>query len=740
MNRSFEYGGRRGLLAVSVLLVCALALSTPARQQQPPQKPSPTPRATPPVVTQQPSDESDEVLRVETELVQTAVTVLDRQGRFVEGLRREQFEMTVDGKPQPVTFFEQVMATGVRRQLAAAPGKADTTAAAGPSSPPATERGRTVFLFVDDVHLTQYSHGLVRQTLRRYVDTRMGQNDQTALVTTTGQLGFLEQLTDDKQVLRAAAERINLRAQVSSLTGRPHITTYQAIAIDERNDSRILEFLVDETMRTTPTLPRGQAEQLVRHRARIIALDAAGKTRATLSALESVLRTSARLPGRKVVILLSDGFILQTQNTNEAEQLRRITDAAARAEAVVHAVDARGLATDPYFEAARDVPPDPTGRGLAASHSTAEMRAQQDPLRTIADETGGRAVVNTNDLPGGIERAVEESSRYYLLAWRPEREENRRGQFRRIEVAVAGRPDLSVRLHRGYIEPDAKPDAKRDKPARPATPQEALRAELSAAFPARQLPVALAVSFVDLPDAGAVVTASASVPSYPLAFKPAGGKQAAAFELACFVFDQQGKPAASAQERITVSTADEAESGIPQRDIAYNFRFDKLPPGLYQVRVAARDEGSGRIGGAARWIEIPDLKKRRLALSSLLVGRLPAGARAAFDQLEFAASHRFARASRLGFYAYIYNASRGEGGRAAPDLTARVRVLHNDRALIDSGERKVSTEGADDPARLPYGADFDLSTLPPGRYLLEVAVTDGRAKQTAKQTARFEIR
>ncbi|MCA1613847.1 MAG: VWA domain-containing protein [Acidobacteria bacterium] len=506
--------------------------------------------------------------------------------------------------------------------------------------------------------------GFARRTLRRYVDTVTGQNDQAAVVSASGQLGFLQQLTDDKAVLRAALARLNFSPPSSALTGRPPITAYQAIAVQERNDSRILEYLVDETVRTTPGIPRSVAESLVQSRTRVIAQDAAFATKATLSALENLLRSSARLPGRKIVFFFSEGFLSQMQNTDEAEQLRRITDAAARSGAVVYAVDTRGLATDPYFDASRGTPVDPTGRGMIAAHSAAELRAQQDPLRTISEETGGRAVVNTNDLDAGVARALDESSRYYLLAWRPERDENRGGKFRRVGVAIAGRPDLSVRLHKGYFAPVPKPAP---KGAKPAAPQDELRAELSAIFPNRQLPVALAVNFVDLPERGAVLTASAAVPSYPLAFKPANGTRTAAVDVACVVFDERGKAAANAQERIIVSVggeADAADAGLRQCDVAYNFQFNQLPPGLYQVCAAARDVESGRVGGASRWIEIPDLRKRKLALSSLLVGRLPGGAQGAAagagpPRLDFDANHRFTRDARMGLYTYIYNASRG---------------------------------------------------------------------------------
>jgi VWFA-related protein len=730
----------RRLLATGLALTFApCALKTPARQQQQPAvaQQTPAPQESSPKTPAQDED----VLQVSTELVQTAVTVVDKNGRFVGGLRREQFEMLLDGKPQPISFFEQVEAgtAAEQRHLAAARGGAAAVAPAGAATA-ATERGRTVFLFVDDVHLSSTSFMQVRKTLFHYVDAVMGQNDEALVATTSGNLGFLQQLTDNKMVLRAAVSRVSFRSPIS-LTGNPPISIYQAIAVEERNDSEILEYLVQETLRSTPGLPRNMAESLVHSRTRVIARESAFTSQATLSTLEGLLRSSASLPGRKTVFFLSDGFLLQTLNYDHAEQLRRITDAAARSDAVVYGVDPRGLATDPYFEAANGMG-DVSGRGMTVSHSTADLRAQQDPLRIISEETGGRAVVNTNDLNAGVARALDESSRYYLLAWRPESEANRGGKFRRLEVRVAGRPELTVRLHKGYLVQDARPAPKGDKPSAATTPQSELQAALASTFPVRRLPFDLWVSFVDTPDRGAILTASAGVPSYPLTFGSAGEKRTAIVEMACVVYDEQGKPAANSQQRLEISAVDASGASLPQRDIAYNFQFDKLPPGLYQVRAAARDGESGRAGSAAQWIEIPNLKKRKLALSSLLIGGAQdvKGGQAAPEPLELYVAHKFPRASRLRFYTYVYNASRGAGGQGEPDLVVRVQAWNRDRVLIDGGERKVVTDGATDLARLAYGAEFNLASLPAGRYLLQVTVTDRHTKETTAQTARFEIR
>src|SRR3954469_8727080 len=156
--------------AVAVLFFAALFLNGAQAQQNQPQ-------------TQQ----SDDVVRINTDLIQTDVTVLDKQGRFVDDLKREQFELLVDGRPQPITFFERVQAgsTSEETQIAAARGTSVSNQSLRP-----LDRGRTIYFFVDDQHMAIDSLVRARKTLTGFIENQMGQNDQVAIVSTSGQVGF----------------------------------------------------------------------------------------------------------------------------------------------------------------------------------------------------------------------------------------------------------------------------------------------------------------------------------------------------------------------------------------------------------------------------------------------------------------------------------------------------------------------------------------------------------------------
>jgi hypothetical protein len=165
-------------------------------------------------------------------------------------LRREQFEFLVDGKPQPIAFFERVAAGGgreaalfasARRGASLPPGATGDSASAAA----AADQGRTAFFFVDDLHLSPDSMKRTRDLLLRYVDDVIGLKDQALIATASGQLGFLQQLAGDKAVLRAAIRQLTHRPHsAADNISHPAMNEYEAIAI-ERNDPDAVSYFVD---------------------------------------------------------------------------------------------------------------------------------------------------------------------------------------------------------------------------------------------------------------------------------------------------------------------------------------------------------------------------------------------------------------------------------------------------------------------------------------------------------------
>ncbi len=704
----------------------------------------------------QKTGQADETIRIDTELVQTNVTVLDKKGQFVDGLGREQFELRVDGKPVPVTFFERV-ATGTAGS-ALERGVAEKTSTPKSTGTPEV-RGRTIVFFIDDLHLSLDSLGRTREALRHFLDDEMTAWDQVALVSSSGQIGFLQQFTDNKAVLRAAMSRLKPIPYTVRDIEQPPMPEYVAIRIQagDRDAAdlyidKILESIVSK--KTGKGMNRNGVFEMVKTRAKQIVFALESVTANSLASLESLMRTTGRMPGRKLVFFISDGFYLETRGSISTANthLQRVTDAATRTGSVIYTIDARGLfALLP--DATGDRPFDPKGRLDRAI--VGEAMLSQDGLNALAGDTGGRFLKNQNYFDRWVSRVLDETSNYYVLAWRPETEAQKAGQFKRVEVSVTGRPELNVRLQRGYFEGGAPPVAGAKQPgpdekatakgkAASAADNDLHPAPTTAATTKRAtIPTMLSTSFVDVPGSGTVLTSSVQVATDTLNYGE-DGKQAGAVDVAGLVINEQGKQVADFKTRLNVTPLASSAASHGARGVIYNHRTP-LAPGLYLIKVAARDGRGGQVGSASQWIEIPDLMKRQLTLSSLLLGGVVVnsageGKNAQSPQIQFSVDRRFERSARLNFMLFIYNAAQAKGGRAATGLTAQVQVLSNTgRAIVDTHALPLTLNATEDLMRIPYSGSFPLQALAPGRYLLRINITDSATKSSATQQAAFIV-
>jgi len=694
----------------------------------------------------------DEVVKIDSALVQTGVSVFDRQGRFVEGLKREDFELRVDGQPVPISFFETVVAGSARERLVRAAG--GPAARDGRASAPSYAQ-RTIIFFVDDRHLSLDSLGRARKLLSDFIDGEMGQNDLVAVASSSGQVGFLQQFTDNREVLRAAVGRLQHVPYVVSDYGRNSgspMTEHMASTIERRDDPNVLEFYVQDCMKFAPKgvsrqdrfATRRHCEVEVTNRARQILIQAGTVTAATYYSLETLLQHAERMPGSKLAFFISDGFLADTgpRGPASADKLGRIADGARRAGVVIYTIDARGLISG-ALDATGNVPFDPDGR--LESANLREIAASQEALSALAADTGGRALRNQNTFDRFIEDALAETSRYYLLAWRAEPDAGRDEKLRKIQISVVGRSDLTVRSARGFVGDGAaeragaeeKGPAKHENRAKQEKPDADLRQALADAHARQAIPLQLSLIYLDTPASGTVLTTSVQAPTELLSYG-AQDREQAQLTVAGVVLNDQGKPAASFRNTLKVNPPSGGDGARDASKVIYN-NPSPLKPGIYQVRVAARDERSGLVGSAMQWVSIPDLSARQLSLSSLIVGleNLPDKG-PEVGRIQWSVDRSFAQGSRLRFMTFIYNAARGPGAPA--DLSAQVRVYTDGRPVLSTPFRKVATDAQTDPARVPFTAELSLGDLQTGRYVLQVTVEDRAARKTASQQAAFYVR
>ncbi len=409
---------------------------------------------------------ADNTIRVHVGLVQTDVMVFDRQGHFVPDLKKDQFELRVDGKVQPIQFFEIVSAGSDHDREIWAKAEGKSMSEVAQPTPNMANPGRTLFIFLDDWHMEADSTVRSRNAITSLLNTSMGPNDRVGVFAASGQLVATQFLTNDKDALLASLEKYNFKNPgVQDLT-YPAMTEAAAQSI-EQNDYNTIGYYVGAIIgRAVENVPpygwrcvepcRGRspsdftlAERDVRQRARALAQISAAIGIRTLSALRSLLQFAESLPGRKLVFFLSDGFVLQYQQSDILAQLTDLTSAAARAGIMIYSLDSRGLVTgtpDSKTKAA----PDATGQRMTMAAN--EVMAPWDALNALASDTGGRFLKNTNALDTALITTLNEMSRYYLLAWPFYPDEVKAGKYSTIKASVKGRSDLSVRVRQGSLD------------------------------------------------------------------------------------------------------------------------------------------------------------------------------------------------------------------------------------------------------------------------------------------------
>jgi VWFA-related protein len=562
-----------------------------------------------------PSGEAQDVIKFETSLVQTDVMVFDKNGRFVDGLKPEQFQLKINNTPREISFFEAVKSGGFSSQREGLTPTEPDTAKPDSVKPPTTDaQRRAVIFFVDDLHLAPDSLERTRRALLDFIERGIERNDLVAITSPSGQIGFLQQFTADKEALRSAVARLNYRTQTKSDMEKPPMSEYIATKIRE-GDPQAMSYYVQEMLKQNCfyaeskepicTVSPQSAKTLVMQRANELVVESAPATDNTLRLLEGLMRTAAQLPGRKLVFVISDGFYLNDRRTGGLDRIKKVTDAAGRAGVVIYTLDARGIVSD-SIDITNNKPIEPGG--LLNSATLGEISASQDGLNALAKDTGGQAFRNTNQpMSKWVEKVLDETSSYYLLAWKPDTEEQKRGKFKNIEVSVVGRPDLKVRVRTSYFKTAALPllttKKKRDKDPAKARDDD-MRLVIDAPVSQREIPTDVDLRFNQMPGFGTTVSVTISIDDAALTFDPTEGKLAADVDIGGIFYDDKGKPLDSFVGRLRIFPR--SSTTTQQKRSIYRFST-VVPGGLYQVRVGIRDLKSSRIGSAMDWIKVPKI-------------------------------------------------------------------------------------------------------------------------------------
>ena len=559
-----------------------------------------------PASTQQPRPQQAPVFRTTTELIEVDVVVVDKAGRPVHGLTKDGFMLTDRKKPQVIETF-----TEVRREIE----RADEL----PRLPPETrmdvasntsaKAGRLVVMVLDDLHTWRGRTDTVKDIARTVVND-LGPESSMALIQTGGEHGV--EVTDDRSRLLASIDNFKGRRP----TRRPlEVCDPMAIPRDP------------ETATASNLDPGCEIQELNANRGLYRALEDAarilggGDTRrkAFILVSENVAKDISGLfdGGEQVANIVSRGGLVAAPAFEY--QLLNTMNAMRRGNVATYAIDPRGEVTsqesmEECFPPAGGLGPDPCVGTLGLGDLpdwTAWVRQAQHGLEVVAQETGGFAIVNTDDFTGGISRIISDLDNYYLLGFYTD-DLTSKG-YRKIDVEVKGRPDLKLRFRQGYqIDGAPKPPKETDELAR----------LIGGALPKNDLPLRLHA--VPMPtgskDARVAIALGITVPTTVMAERDSD-RLLDDIRYGIYAIDLKGA-------KVKEHTGSGAKVALRPRPglaevpdkVTYEIVSElRLPPGQYQLRASATSDKLSAGGSVYLSFDVPDFTKPDLMLTELVV-------------------------------------------------------------------------------------------------------------------------
>jgi VWFA-related protein len=705
----------RALIA-SVTLV--LALGVVGHAQQPSAAPDPTPQ-------------TGVTFRTDVNLVELHAVVTDERGNLVRDLSKDDFEVFEDGKRQTPSVFSLIdlpIERPVTPSFALQPIESDIR------STVRSFDGRLYVVVLDDLHTSTLRSQLVREAARRFLQQYVGTNDLAAVVYTSGREDAAQELTGNRRLLLAAVDKFLGRKLPSA--------TAEKLAVHLR----------EEGLRTGSS--DGSTAQQGTGNLITDPYDAERgfNARRALEVVKNAAGWMTDIHGRrKALILFSEGIeydIYDVFNNKSATDVmhdaREAVAAAQRANVAIYAVDPRGLTQlgDESIQIA-SFPNNPQMREGSPAAFERELLLAQESLIALAEETGGRAAVRTNDIPGALARIANENGTYYLLGY-PTDGSRSPGKFRKVEVRVK-RPGLQVRVRRGYAPPDPKALARtRDAEAKAGT-SPALRAALNNPLPVGDLPVRIFAAPFKGTGKNASVLLAIEIDSGGLRFEERNGLFNEKVEVSIVAVDYQGKVRGSDRQTLDLNLKPDTHQMITARGgVRLLSRLD-LPPARYQIRVGVHETVGNAVGTVPYDLDVPDYSKTPFTLSGLLLTSSAAGMFATprpdaqlKDVLPASpvATRVFDRRETITFRAELYDNSNPSSH--AVDFALMVRAVSDGRVVFRSTDERTVQAGKA-PRTEAYNGDIPVKDLAPGAYVLRVEATSRSGNQFSYREVPFEV-
>ncbi len=681
------------LLLLFCILLPALAQTKPAAPT-PPQNPS-----------------EDDVVRITTNLVQVDA-VVTKDGKPVNNLTADDFEIYEDGRKQAITSFAYVSNLSNTQPVAKT---RDKNAEVVPFAPlKANDPRRTVAFVVDDLGLSAESMAQVRRQLRKFLVEQIQPNDLIAIMRTSGELGALQQFTNDRRLLNRSVDQ--LRWNICSRVGINLFPTMRGDGPFRDDDG------------SGSCYGRSYYQ--------------------TMKALRFILDAMAQIPGRKSMVLMSDSIPMESQEVrfnddslnsfrgvgaySYASLLQRVAEKAIRASVVIYSVDTQGLAytgvtaADRFGDNPRNMPRSlPMQINDLMSSRAQLMFSRREGGELIARQTGGFQIRNSNYFE--LNRIMEDQSGYYLIGYRPT-DETFNKKFHHIKAKVK-RSGMTLRTRFGFLGVSEE-EASKNRP--PVINQTNLA--LASPFGAQDIEMDVTSFFANDKTYGSIVRSFVYINARNLTFTSNAGRREAAIELNGVIFGDNGSVIEQVSRRANLSLSEVDYEQAISNGMGLTFDIPVKKPGFYQVRIAARDKASSQIGSTGQFVMVPDLTTKKLAVSGIVLGTM-ADSSVNNISVETPGAKRFITNSNLYFAFMLYNA---DGLSQPANLVMQAKVFRDGKTVYSGPETPIQFANQPDPSRVFTSGSVRLSDdLGPGDYYLQIVITDKGAKSKTAPVAQW---
>jgi len=649
-------------------------------------------------------------------LVVVNVAVEDRSGKPIEGLKKESFTVLEDGKPQAVSIFEFQNLTfeplplappPLDRALFEAPERVPDEPAIHPPEPGKVkyQDRRLLTFFFDFTSMPPADQVRAQQAALKFLSDQMSAADLVSIMTFTSRLKVEQDFTDDREALGEIIRSFRI-GEMSELAEEG------ATGEEDLEDDTNTLFIADETEFNIFNTDR------------------------KLSALESAVRSLAVLPEKKALVYFSSG-VGKTGVENQS-QLRATINEAVRSNVSFYPIDVRGLvALPPGGDASRAAPRGTavfSGRAQRDQH--ARFNDQQETLYSLAADTGGKALLDSNDLTVGIVQAQKDVRSYYILGYystNPAQD----GRFRRIQVRLAEYPQARLEHRPGYFGP------KQYKYFTAADKERQLEDALLAGDPVTDLPLALEVDHFRIAGDRYFAPVAVKIPGSQVTLTKRGSNELAEFDFIGQVRDTKRKLVGSVRDTIRVKLNESDAAQLGRRNLHYDTGFT-LPPGEYRIKFLARDNQTGKMGTFDAGFAIPDLKQQHASvhMSSVIWGnqREPIAAAVGSadrkDKEKLLGKHPliqdgkklipsitrvFRKDQNLFVFFEVYDPATSPQ-QSASSVVANLSFFRGGAKAFESAPLRRTTVSR--PNTLPFEFQVPLAQMKPGRYTCQVNVID----------------